>query len=58
MSECFVCKSDYVNLHAWCSQSPKKALGPLELDLQVAMSYHHVGASSRTWVFCKSSRYS
>lgn len=33
----------------------KKALAPLELELQKAMS-HHVGAGKQTWVLCKRSQ--
>lgn len=34
-------------------EGQKKALGFLELELQIVMG-HHVGAKNHTWVFCKS----
>ena len=54
MHECFcmyICVP-YICVIAFGGQ---KRVGPLELELQMVVSYH-VGAENQTWVFCKSSK--
>lgn len=49
--------SVYNHVHAGTCEGQKRALEPMELELQTVVSYP-VPAESRTWVLCKSSNHS